>query len=243
MQLRKPRLTYANVVATLALFLSLCGGAAFAANTIRSGDIAPGAVGTADVHQRAITSGKLAVGAVRGNQIAPRSVGSAQIAPGSIGRSELAPDAIGTSEIAPGSIRPDQLEVPVSTIAEGGGGSVQPLPTSTSGYPLSGAEWTQRPGEVNLVMAEMTGTLAWNGTFPNGCRVIMKLKANGIAIGSMELISDSTQIQSQGTALPVAPVLPPSATRTSEVTASFNAFGCSSESRLDSVELQVIGIG
>ena len=242
MQLRKPRLTYANVVATLALFLSL-GGAAVAANTIRSGDIAPGAVQTGDIHQRAITSGKLAVGAVRGNQIAPRSVGSAQIAPGSIGRSEIAPDAIGTSEIAPGSVRPDQLEVPVSVIAEGGGGVVHPLPAGSSGYPLNGAEWTQRPGEVNLIMAEMTGTLAWNGSFPNGCRVIMKLKANGVAIGSLELISDSTQILSQGTALPVAPVLPPSATRTSDVNASLIAFGCTPESQIDSVELQALGIG
>jgi hypothetical protein len=242
MQLRKPRFTYANVVATLALFLALGGGAAFAANTIRSGDIAPGAVQTADIHQRAISSGKLAVGAVRGNQIAPHSVGSSQIAPGSIGRSEIAPDAIGTSEIAPGSIRPDQLEVPVSVIAKGSGGA-QELPTGQYAYPLSGAKWTQQPGEVNLIMAELSGTLTYNGTFPNGCRVIMELKANGNAIGSLELVTESTQMASQGTALPVAPVLPPTVTRTSEVTASFITFGCTPESRIDSLELQVLGVG
>jgi hypothetical protein len=242
MQLRKPRFTYANVVATLALFFALCGGAAFAANTIRSGDIAPGAVQTADIHSRAITSGKLAVGAVRGNQISPHSVGSSQIAPGSIGRSELAPDAIKTSEIAPGSIRPDQLQVPVSTIAEGSGGA-QALPTGSYAYPLSGAKWTQQPGETNLIMAELTGTLAFDGNFPNGCRVIMRLEANGNAIGSLELGTQSTQMLSQGTALPVAPVLPPSATRTNEVTASFNTFGCTPESQIDSVELQVLGVG
>lgn len=242
MQLRTPRLTYANVVATVALFLSLCGGAAVAANTIRSGDIAPGAVQTADVHQRAITSGKLAVGAVRGNQIAPRSVGSSQIAPGSIGRSEIAPDAIGTSEIAPGSIRPDQLEVPVSVIAKGGGDG-QLLPSGQYGYPLSGAEWTQRPGEVNLIMAEVDATLAFDGSFPNGCRLIMNLKANGNAIGSLELVTGSTQMLPQGEAMPVAPVLPPSATRLNEVTAAINTFGCTPESRIDSLELQVLGIG
>jgi hypothetical protein len=242
MQLRTPRLTYANVVATVALFLSLCGGAAVAANTIRSGDIAPGAVQTGDIHSRAITSGKLAVGAVRGNQIAPRSVGSAQIAPGSIGRSAIAPDAIGTSEIAPGSIRPDQLEVPVSVIAKGSGGG-QLLPGGPSGYPLSGAGWTQQPGEVNLIMAEVDATLAHDGSSPNGCRLIMALKANGNAIGSVELIANSTQMLPRGGALPVAPVLPPSATRINEVTATVNAFGCTPEARIDSFELQVLGIG
>lgn len=242
MQLRKPRLTYANVVATLALFFALCGGAAVAANTVRSGDIAPGAVQTADIHQRAITSGKLAVGAVRGNQIASRSVGSTQIAPGSIGRSELAPGAIGTSEIAPGSIRPDQLKVPVSIVAKGGGG-VLPIPAGSYAYPLSGAEWTQRPGEVNLIMAEVDSTLAFNGSFPNGCRLNVALKANGHAIGSLELTTESTQMLSHDGALPAAPVLPPSATRTNEVTAAINIFGCTPESRIDSVELQVLGIG
>jgi len=222
MQPRKPRLTYANVVATLALFFALCGGAAVAANTIRSADIAPGAIRTADIHRRAITSGKLAVGAVHGNQIAPHSVGS--------------------SQIVPGSIRPDQLEVPVSVIAKGSGEG-QLLPSGSYGYPLSGAEWTQRPGEVNLIMAEVHATLAYNGSFPNGCRLIINLKANGDAIGSLELTTESTQILPHGGALPVAPVLPPSAVRTNEITAAIITFGCTPESRIDSMELQVLGIG
>jgi hypothetical protein len=63
----RPRLTYANVVSTLALFLALGGSAAYAAGKIQSGDIAPGAVHNSNVFKRAITSGKLAVGAVRSN--------------------------------------------------------------------------------------------------------------------------------------------------------------------------------
>jgi hypothetical protein len=222
MQPRKPRLTYANVVATLALFFALCGGAAFAATKIRSADIAPGAVRTADIHKRAITSGKLARGAVHGNQIAPHSVGS--------------------SQIVAGSIRPDQLEVPVSVIAKGSGDS-QLLPSGSYAYPLSGAEWTQRPGEVNLIMAEVHATLAFAGSFPNGCRLIMNLKANGNAIGSLELVTETTQMLPHNGALPMAPVLPPAAIRTNEVTADIITFGCTPESRVDSVELQVLGIG
>jgi hypothetical protein len=231
MQLPRPRLTYANVVATIALFLALCGGAAYAASTIRSGDIAPGAVRTSDVHKRAITSGKLAVGAVRGNQIAPDSVGSHQIAPGSIGG----------SEIAPGSIRPDQLEVPISLVAQGGGGA-QALTQGMSDYPLSHVEWTQHPGELNLVMVEMSSTFAWNGSSINGCRFILDLGAGGRQIGRLELVSDSTQIRSEGASV-TAPLLAPSNARANGMTASVIAQGCAPGSQIDSVEVQVLGIG
>jgi len=240
MQLRKPRLTYANVVATLALFLALGGGAAVAANTIRSGDIAPGAVRTADVHQRAITSGKLAVGAVRGNQIAPHSVGSSQIAPGSIGRAAIAPDAIGTSEIAPGSIRPDQLEVPVSIVAKGSSGA-QELTTGSDDYPLDLA-WTQRAGELNLVMVELSSTLVFDGSFPNGCRLFLTTWADDTRIGSLELITESTQTRSEGASLS-APLMPEPTAQANEITASLSSFGCAAGSQVDSVEVQVLGIG
>ena len=56
----KPRLTYANVVSTLALFLALGGSAAYSASKIQSGDLAAGAVHTSNVLKRAVTSGKLA---------------------------------------------------------------------------------------------------------------------------------------------------------------------------------------
>jgi hypothetical protein len=58
------RLTYANVVATLALIIAVGGGAAYAANTVFSADIVDGEVKTAD----------LATGAVRSPQLANRQV-------------------------------------------------------------------------------------------------------------------------------------------------------------------------
>jgi hypothetical protein len=99
----RPRLTYANFVSTLALFLALGGGVAFAADKIHSGNIAPGAVRTANVFKRAIVSGKLALGAVRSNQIADGAVGSKQIGNG----------GIGSKQIGAGAVAPSNLQYPV----------------------------------------------------------------------------------------------------------------------------------
>jgi len=98
------KLTYANVVATLALCLALGGGAAFAAGKIGSSQIAAGGVHTRNLQQRSVTSGKLALGAVHANQIAPRSVGADQVATGAIRAAEIADGAVGTGELATGAV-------------------------------------------------------------------------------------------------------------------------------------------
>jgi hypothetical protein len=49
------KLTYANVVATLALALALTGGIAYAANTVFSADIVDGEVKAVDLNSRALT--------------------------------------------------------------------------------------------------------------------------------------------------------------------------------------------
>ena len=53
-------LTFANVVALLALFVALSSGTAYAANTIFSTDIVDGEVQTADLANNAVTSAKVA---------------------------------------------------------------------------------------------------------------------------------------------------------------------------------------
>jgi hypothetical protein len=58
-----PRITYANVMSTLAVVLAL-GGTAVAATKITTGQIKDAAVTTAKVHDGAITARKLAAGAI-----------------------------------------------------------------------------------------------------------------------------------------------------------------------------------
>lgn len=63
----RARLTYANVVATLALFLALAGGSAIALsgrNSVTTKDIAPGAVSTPKLARGAVTAAKIRNGSL-----------------------------------------------------------------------------------------------------------------------------------------------------------------------------------
>jgi hypothetical protein len=71
--LLRRHLTYANVVATLALFLVLSGGAAYAA-----GNLGKNSVGTKQLKNSAVTTAKLKNGAVTGAKVA---VGSLRTVP------------------------------------------------------------------------------------------------------------------------------------------------------------------
>jgi hypothetical protein len=64
MKLSRPRLTYANVVASLALFTAL-GGVSYAATTLPKGSVGPG-----QIQAEAVRTGKLADDAVTGSKLA-----------------------------------------------------------------------------------------------------------------------------------------------------------------------------
>lgn len=67
-------LTYANVVATLALFLVLSGGAAVAASKLGKGS-----VGTKQLRNQAVTTAKLRNGAVTGAKVADGAITGAKV--------------------------------------------------------------------------------------------------------------------------------------------------------------------
>ncbi|MCB0830621.1 MAG: collagen-like protein [Solirubrobacterales bacterium] len=86
---RLPRLTYANVVATLALFIAL-GGAAYATNSlpglsVGSRQLKPKAVRTGKIANRAITRVKIRRGAIRYAHLNPKLVGKLSGKPGPAG--------------------------------------------------------------------------------------------------------------------------------------------------------------
>src|SRR6478735_12297697 len=80
----KLRLSYANVISTLALFLALAGGAAFAAslgkNSVGSKQLKKNAVITAKIKKEAVTGGKVKKDTLTGNQINEGTLGAVPLA-------------------------------------------------------------------------------------------------------------------------------------------------------------------
>lgn len=93
----RQRLSYSNVIATLALFLAL-GGVAVAAglpkNSVGPKQIKRGAVTAAKLRKQAVTSAKLANGAVTNGKLGPNSVGPTNIGNGAITSAKLGPNSV-----------------------------------------------------------------------------------------------------------------------------------------------------
>lgn len=219
----RPRLTYANVVSTLALFLALGGGVAYAANKIRSGDIAAGAVRTADVHKRAIVSGKLALGAVHSNQIADASVGAKQLGP---------------AAVAPGN-----LQFPVFLAASPTGGPA-PVTNGPDPYPLNGGTWTQSPGQIQVVFGAGAANLAYDGSGGGSCQVYFEVTLNGQQVGGGQLSTDSTTLTRVEQSIGAQPQVDPLAPTTMSLALRTGSNGdCTSDSQIESTRFRVIDFG
>lgn len=92
-----PKLSYSNVIATIALFVAL-GGAAVAAglpkNSVGPNQLKRGAVTAAKIRKQAVTSGKLAPGAVIPGKIGPNAVGPSNIGNGAITSAKIGAGAV-----------------------------------------------------------------------------------------------------------------------------------------------------
>ncbi len=117
MRAMRKRLTYANVVATLALFLALGGGAVWAA----------GKIGPKGLKANAVTAGKIKRNAVTSTKIRGNAVTAAKIKAGAVDFARLAP---GTNLVATATGGP----VP----ANGAASIAVPLSGTTSFTPSAG---------------------------------------------------------------------------------------------------------
>jgi hypothetical protein len=106
-QIRK-RLTYANVMSSIAVFLVLGGATAMAAglakNSVGSKQLKKNAVTAAKIKQNAVTTPKVKDGAVTASKLAAGAVGASAIGAGSITGDKLADGAVTGNKIAAGTI-------------------------------------------------------------------------------------------------------------------------------------------
>jgi hypothetical protein len=152
------RLTYANVIASLALFLALGGGAVWAASHKSA------KIGTGKLKPNAVTAGKIKANAITQSKIRDNAVTGAKLREGAVNLSKL---AAGTNLIATASS---------SAVAVDGPGAVN--------VSLSGAlSFTPTAGSPYLMSVEARSTnLARSGTEP--CRVTVVPLVNGAEWGT-----------------------------------------------------------
>lgn len=127
----RSRLSYANVVSTLALVVAVTGGGTAVAaglrknsvttasiqnNAVTSAKVKNGTIGGADVKDRSLGGIDIADGSLGGQDIADRSLGGQDIAPGSLGGYNLAAGTLGSREIADGSL--SSADISDGTISE-----------------------------------------------------------------------------------------------------------------------------
>jgi hypothetical protein len=108
----RKKLTYSNVLASLALFIAL-GGAAVAAglpnNSIGTKKLKNGAVTTKKIRKEAVTTLRLAAGAVTDAKLAGGAVTSSKIAGGAVGAGALANGGVSASKLASGAVTNSKL--------------------------------------------------------------------------------------------------------------------------------------
>jgi hypothetical protein len=117
----RPRLTYSNVIATIALFIAL-GGAAVAAglpkNSVGAKQLKRGAVTAAKLKKAAVTSGKLAPKSVVAGKLGPNAVLPGNIGNGAITSAKLGAGSVLASTIKNGVITTNKLANKAVTTAK-----------------------------------------------------------------------------------------------------------------------------
>ncbi|MFN8160756.1 MAG: hypothetical protein U0R52_06900 [Solirubrobacterales bacterium] len=115
------KVTYANVISTLCLFLIL-GGGAYAAlrlpkNSVRSRNIVNRQVRVADLANGAVSNPKLGNGAVSADKVQDGSLTGIDVQDGSLGAGDLGPNSVGGTSVADGSLSTDDYAYATGTTA------------------------------------------------------------------------------------------------------------------------------
>jgi hypothetical protein len=131
----RTHLTYANLVATVALFLALATGGAYA-----SSQLAPKSVGEKQLRPGAVTADKIRKNAVTAPKIAALAVKEGKIAAGAVSAAKLAGQAVTNEKLAANAVTNDKLADGSVTGAKVDEASLGQVPSARSAEAASFAE-------------------------------------------------------------------------------------------------------
>jgi len=137
----RARLSYANVASTLALFLALGTGTAYAANEWTGENIVDQSLTAADIQIGTIGTLRVQDNSLQAIDLAPDSVTASEIATDAVGDAEIANDSIDTGEIKDNSLIAGDLgtnSVGSLEIATGAVGTLEIANNTVSSADLAG---------------------------------------------------------------------------------------------------------
>lgn len=111
----RKRLTYANVMSSLAVFLVLGGGAAFATKllpekSVGERQLRPGAVTASKLRKSAVIAPKIKALAVKNGKLANGAVTANKLANGAVTSEKLGSGVVGTDKIAAGAVTGEKVD-------------------------------------------------------------------------------------------------------------------------------------
>jgi hypothetical protein len=168
-------LTYANVVATLALFLAVSGGAVYAAS-----NLGKNAVKSTNIAAKAVKARNLASNAVKSKNIGANAITTAKIKKEAITPIKLKKASLTRANLAAGTLAGLQ-------VAEIQSASVPGLTTEVAGgtpVPLTGtATFTPAVGKSYELLTELKGTPAdVDGPGGEVCSAFVTVQVNGVPL-------------------------------------------------------------
>jgi hypothetical protein len=110
----RPKLSYANVIATLALIIAIGTGGAYAASKLPDRSVGefqlrPGAVTAEKIRKNAVTAPKIKAEAIKQGKIANGSITAAKMTGGSVSNGSLQDNAVTNSKLAPEAVTGDKV--------------------------------------------------------------------------------------------------------------------------------------
>jgi hypothetical protein len=159
------RLTYANVVSTLALFLVLAGGAAIAARVPKK------SVGPSQLKANAVTTAKIKANAVTTRKIKRNAVANAKIKDGAVESEKIADGSVSLTDL-------DSTTIPYSRVVhKARGSSPLAIAEALKVVPLGESTYTQAANENDSFVGALDVTFSADCKAPRDVTAYLLLDA------------------------------------------------------------------
>ena len=150
-QIRK-RLTYANVMSSIAVFVVLGGGA------IAATQLPKNSVGSKQIKKNAVKTPKIANNAVNGAKIADGSVTGAEIGDGTVATGELAASAVTADKLADNAVTTNKIANDAVTGAKVNEATLGQVPSANTANSANTASFANTAGRATNVFTALVNS-------------------------------------------------------------------------------------